>query len=124
MARIAPKHFGRSDLFSSRSDLTEKSQPLIPNPTMRVILEDHPSKLPPETLPNLPARMTPSESFRKMTRVPEADRLTLSEPFRSTAECPFRSLRRNPFRAIFQSLPRVPEAISPKALRNAFGTCH
>src|SRR5438105_10827224 len=103
MARIAIKHFGRSDLFSPRSDLTEKSQPLIPNPTMRVIPEDHPSKLPPETLPNLPARTTPSESFRKMTRVPEVDQLTLSEPSRSPTECPFRSLRRNPFRTIFRS---------------------
>src|SRR5438128_2552729 len=66
-----PKYFGRSDLSSPWSDLTEKSQPLIPNPTMRVIPEDHPLKLPSKTLPSylrntpcVPEYPKPGEPFR------------------------------------------------------------
>src|SRR5438128_10174379 len=66
---------------------------------MRVIPEDHPSKLPPETLFEQASPEDLPEPFRKMTRVPERPL-----PFFRA----FRSLRRSPAECLLWKLPPKP----------------
>src|SRR5438128_937902 len=69
-----PKHFGRSDLNSPRSDLTDAPQPSIPNPTLITSPKDPPSGNPSEPT-------TPEDPFGALS---EDDTYP-----RSPAKCPF-----------------------------------
>src|SRR5436190_17963930 len=71
-----PKHFGRSDLNSPRSDLTEKSQPLIPNPTMKTSPKDSPSGNPFEPT-------SPEDPFGDLSEDDTCPRSSTDKPFRS-----------------------------------------
>src|SRR5438034_7117144 len=88
---------------------------------MRVIPEDHPSKLPPETLFEQASPEDLPKPFRKVTRVPERPLpfRSLSKPSRSPSECllsktPPKPLPDRPSESA--TCPgSQPEAISPKA---------
>src|SRR5438105_13492466 len=107
---------------------------------MRVIPEDHPSKLPPETLFEQASPEDLSEPFRKVTRVPERPLpfRSLSKPSRSSAECLLSKLLSKPppdrpseSATCPGSQPRGHPPLkapfdtpSNQTLRNAFGTRH
>src|SRR5436190_19011265 len=76
-----PKHFGRSDLNSPRSDLTEESQPSIPNPTMKTSPKDPPSGNPFEPT-------SPEDPFGAPSESDTCPRSPAESPFEASVETP------------------------------------
>src|SRR6266540_1532789 len=118
-------HTSASLIYSRLGSISQdESQPLIPNPAMRVFRK--PLRKP--TNKPLP------EPFRSLTRVPEARPISLPEPTRSLAECllpklPPKPLPDRPSESATCPGSHLSESLRRKHLRNrpfgpSFGTRH